>query len=42
MDKQLHPNKVWDEITNQFPDFNGCTVKVWEWTSNFIPHFIGV
>ena len=27
-----------DEITYPFPNFNGCTVGVWEWTSNFIPH----
>ena len=30
---------VWDEITFLFPDFNGTTVEVWEWISNFIPHF---
>ena len=33
------PNKVWDEITYPFPNFNG-TVEVWEWVSNFIQHFI--
>ena len=33
-------NEVWDEITYPFPNFNGCTVEVWEWKSNFIPHFI--
>ena len=22
-----------------FPNFNGATVKVWEWINNFIPHF---
>ena len=33
--------KVWDEITFLFPIFNGSTVEVWEWISNFIPHFIG-
>ena len=32
--------KVWDEITYPFPNFNGCTFEVWEWISNFIPHFI--
>ena len=31
--------KVWDEIAYPFPNFNGCTVEVWEWISNFIPHF---
>ena len=29
--------KVWDEITYSFPNFNGATVEVWEWISNFIP-----
>ena len=23
-----------------FNNYNGCTVGVWEWISNFIPHFI--
>ena len=32
--------EVWDEITDPFPNFNGATVEVWEWTSDFIPHFI--
>ena len=31
---------MWDEITYPFPNFNGCTVEVWEWINNFIPHFI--
>ena len=33
--------KVWGEITYPFPNFNGATVEVWEWISNFIPHFSG-
>ena len=33
-------SKVWGEITYPFPNFNGCTVEVWEWLSNFMPHFI--
>ena len=33
-------SKVWDEIINPFPNLNGCTVEVWEWISNLIPHFI--
>ena len=33
--------KVWDEIIYPFPNFNRATVEVWEWISNFIPHFIG-
>ena len=32
--------KVLDEITYAFPNFNSATVEVWEWISNFIPHFI--
>ena len=31
---------VWDEITYPFPNFNGDTIEVWEWISNFNPHFI--
>ena len=34
------PNKVWDELTDPFPNFNSATVEVWEWMSNFISHFI--
>ena len=30
-------SKVWGEIIHPFPYFNGATVKVWEWISNFIP-----
>ena len=33
--------EVWDEVTYQFPDFNGATVEVWESISNFIPHLSG-
>ena len=32
-------SKVWDEITNPFPNLNVATVEVWELISNFIPHF---
>ena len=32
--------KIWDELTYPFLNFNGCTVEVYEWISNFIPHFI--
>ena len=31
---------MWGEFTYPFPNFNGCTVEVWEWISNFIPHYI--
>ena len=24
-----------------FPNFNGCSVEVWEWIDNFIPHITG-
>ena len=30
---------MWHEITYSFPNYNGATVEVWEWTNNFIPHF---
>ena len=33
-------SKVWDEITYSLPNFNGATVEVWEWISNFVPHII--
>ena len=32
------PNKVQDKITYPFPNFNGATIEVWEWISNFIRH----
>ena len=32
--------KVWDEFTYPFLNFNGCTIEVYEWISNFIPHVI--
>ena len=32
--------KLWNEITHPFPNFNGYTVEVWEWISNFIQYFI--
>ena len=31
-------NKVWDNITYPFPNFNGATAEVWEWISNLILH----
>ena len=31
---------MWYEITYPFPNFKGEAVEVWEWISNFIPHFI--
>ena len=32
---------MWHELTYQSPNFNGATVEVWQWISNFTPHFIG-
>ena len=37
MDKYSHASKVWIAIT--YPLHN-CIIEVWEWLSNFIPHFI--
>ena len=34
------PGKMCDESAYPFPNFSGCTVEVWEWISNFVPHFI--
>ena len=31
--------KVWNEITYPFSNFNGVTVEVCKWISNFIAHF---
>ena len=28
--KNRMPIKVWDDSTYPFPNFNGCTVEVWE------------
>ena len=33
-------NKAWDEITYPFLYFNGATVEVEEWISDYITHFI--
>ena len=41
MNNYIH-YKMWDEITYPFLNFNGCTVEVQEWLSNFIPHFTGL
>ena len=30
-----------DVIIHPFPNFNDCTVEVWEWMNNFITHFNG-
>ena len=33
--------EVLNEITHIFLNFNGATVEVWEWISNFTPQFTG-
>ena len=33
-------DKTQDEITYQFPNFNGAAVEVWEWICNIIQHFV--
>ena len=33
------PSKMWDEITNPFPNFKGSTEEVWDWMSN-LSHFV--
>ena len=33
------PRKIWDEITDPFPNVNGCAFKVWEWVSNYTQYF---
>ena len=30
---------MWDAIIYPLPNFNGATIEVWQWISNFIPHF---
>ena len=33
-------SRVWYEIIYPFPNFNGCTVEIWEYISFFIPYLI--
>ena len=40
MDKWSHAQYRLDEINYPFRNFNGATVDVWEWISNFTSHFI--
>ena len=37
-------NKMWDgiEIAYQSPNFNGCTIEIWQWISYFISHLLGI
>ena len=39
MENNLMPGKVLSEVSYQFSNFNGAAIVVWEWISNFIPHF---
>ena len=33
------PSKMSDDITYPFTNFNSCTVEVWDWIVNCVPHF---
>ena len=35
------PTKIWDGITYPFPNFNSCTIDVWEWISDFVTLYNG-
>ena len=37
----LMADKVWGAIIYPFPNLNGGTVEIREWSSNFTPYFIG-
>ena len=41
MDKYTHQT-IWNQITYSFSSYNGGTLEVWEWISNFNPHFTGM
>ena len=30
---------VWGEINYPFANFNDAAIEIWEWKSNFTPHF---
>ena len=40
MDNNHMCTEAWDEINYQLSKFNGCTVDVWEWESDYTPLFI--
>ena len=40
LDETHMPIEVGDEVIYPFPIFNGRSAEVYEWISNFIPHFI--
>ena len=33
-------HEVWNDITYPFPNFNGCTVEIWQFISDFTSNFI--
>ena len=33
-------SKGWYEITYPYPNFNGCTVEVWDWINDFLPYIL--
>ena len=39
MENNYMSDKLWDESTYPFPNFNGSTVEVWEGICNFITYF---
>ena len=41
MNDYIH-DKVWDEITNLFPNSNGTAVEVWKWINNLIYTLLGM
>ena len=34
--------KVWDEITNPFPNVNGAAVKIWEHTLSWVCDYLSL
>ena len=40
INKYIH-DKVWDEITYPFQNFNSATVEVSKWIINFVPRISG-
>ena len=45
----LSDNKIYLEMSNGTwlvsetdPNFNSAAIEVWEWMTNFIPHFTGL
>ena len=37
---EVMTGKVWDEISDPFPNINDATFEVWEWMNYFIPHLM--